>query len=222
MRRLTCLYVLVASFTPLMASALTMPALPSGMCALDEKLPPHKIVIDYLTTANGGANQLLATFAACDELAGIKSGKGDAITRYGAVMQQTLGEKLPMDRETYVRTVATTYQSKGALLTEAAQSMTPDAIASGSSATGIVNPARVTVSPSQSVHVSNVAAIIGLEQVNTIGGKETKVASSAAMTLIAGQPISVNLYAPLKGGQTFAESTEILETYVKTMIAANP
>lgn len=213
----------LAAVLPSLAFALTLPALPAGMCKLDASVPEQKLVIDFLTSANAGSNEVLGTFANCDELAAMKTSKGHGITHYGVVLSQKLLDGLPIDRKTYVATASVAIDAKGSALTEAALTGAREAVTNATSGqTDIENPKAVTGDSKGVLFKNDDMVIFGVKQTNNLSGKNVAVASTAAMTLIGGQPVSVNLYAPMSEPKAFVASAETLKPFVSALIAANP
>jgi hypothetical protein len=222
---------LFLSLLPSWAWALSVPSLPAGMCPLDAKVAEHAVVIDYLTSANQGSNTVVSSFASCDELAAIAEKKGNGIRHYGAILQQAIGAALPYDRKMYVETVASVYGS-GAGLTNAALSGVQAAVGAGATNSGTKKADSVDVNNKGIVFKNDKMVIIALKQTNHFApknlerlpdaNKPVEVASTAAMTLIAKTPISVNLYAPAADADAFAKSSATLQPYVAALIAANP
>jgi len=207
---------------PTLAQALTMPALPPGMCALDAHVPEQAMVIDYLKNASKGSNELLATFARCDELTAITQKKANAITHFGTVMRQKLDQQIPPDRKAYVTAVAAMLSANGNQLMQTALTGARESAANGTADSGIANPKSIQSSSQGVLFQNDDMVIIGLQQSNNVGGQQVRIASTAAMTLLGGAPVSVNLYAPLGDPNAFQQSTTVLQPFVTQLIAANP
>lgn len=206
---------------PSLAQALSLPALPAGMCALNEKQAAHAEVINFLTRANEGSNEVVASFADCNELAAIEAGKGKSIEHFGAVLRQSLGANLGLDRASYVQTAATIYASQGSALTNDALTGAREAVAGATKTGDVRNPTAITAQNKGILFQSKDMLIIGLTQSNMLGGKTMQVASTSAITLAGGAPVSVNLYAPASAS-AFAQSSAALQPFVTRLIAANP
>jgi hypothetical protein len=214
--------VAIALCVPSLAFAMNVTALPTGMCALNKNNPVEAEVINYLKSANAGSNEVLASFASCSELAAITAKKGSAITHYGAILSQTLGQQLPIDRKAYVETAATLYAANGASLTETALTGAREAATTGTQGSDIKNPKSMTADSKGILFKNDDMVIIGIKQTNNFGSESHAVASTAAMTLIGGKPVSVNLYAPASDAGAFQKSAATLQPFVATLIAANP
>ncbi|MFZ4540190.1 MAG: hypothetical protein ACOYNL_00060 [Rickettsiales bacterium] len=202
--------------------ALAIPGLPSGMCKLNEKKEAEATIIDYLRSTNGTSNDMVAAFADCDELNAITNRKAESVTRYGAVLAQTLGEKLPLDRKDYVESAARIFKSTGSNLLENALTGAREAAATETQS-GISDPKAITANSRGVLFQNADMVIIGMKQSNNVGGKTTNVASTAAMTMIGGNPVSVNLYAPSTNADanTFSQSVETVKLFTSRLIAAN-
>ena len=219
MRRRSILFV-AACLLPALASATTVP-LPDGMCALDASKPEQSIVINYMRTANIGFNQVLATFAPCEELDALSKKKINGLTHYGSVLSQDLHSEIPMDRATYLSAVATTYQQSGKILTDAALGQSGGAIASGAAEAGINNPASVSATSKGILYQDPRMVMIGLTQTNAYGGTPVEVASTASITLVGTTSLSVNYYEPLSEDKDFSKSKALLTRYTNQIIRAN-
>lgn len=206
---------------PMLAQALTLPALPQGMCALNEKQAAHAEVINFLRRANEGSNEVVASFADCNELAAIEAGKGKSIAHFGAVLQQSLGANLGLDRATYVQTAATVYASQGNALTNDALTGAREAVAGATKTGDVRNPTAITAQNKGILFQSKDMLIIGLTQNNMLGGKNIQVASTSAITLVRGAPISVNIYAPASA-DAFTRASASLKPFVGQLISTNP
>jgi hypothetical protein len=213
---------LLAMAVPSLANAITIPSLPAGMCALEPKVPEHAVVIDYLTASNKGSNEVLATFARCDELDAIAAKKATGIHHYGVVLKQALGQAIPLERKAYVETAAMVYSATGAALTQTALTGAREAVAVGTKGSGLNNPKAMTADTKGVLFRDDSMLIIGMQQTNGYGGKNVAVASIAAMTIIGGQPVSENLYTPASNADAFATSAENLKPFVAKLIATNP
>lgn len=207
---------------PAVAGAMNLPPLPAGMCALDEKIPAHAEALSFLRSASAGSNTLVTAFASCDELSAIAAQKGTSITRFGSVMMQTLGQKLPIERKAYTQMAAAMYAKKGQSLTETALTDARAAAAEGTAGGGITEPKAITADAQGVLFKNNDMVIIGMKQNNQVNGKTIAVASTAALTLIGGAPASVNLYAPANAPGSFSQSAATLKPYVTQLVAANP
>jgi hypothetical protein len=221
MRVRRLLTVMLCLALPGLAQALAIPALPAGMCALDEKVSEQATVVNYLRAANAGSNDVLATFARCDELAAIAAKKGTSITHYGAILRQSLGEALPLERSAYIETAALAYSANAAALTETALTGAREAVATGTKDSDITNPKAITAANKGVLFKNKDMLILGIRQTNTMGSQTTNVASTTALTLVGGTPISVNLYAP-DAPAAFTQSSNTLQPFVTQLIAANP
>lgn len=221
MRVRRLLTVMLCLALPSLAQALSIPALPVGMCLLDEKVTEQATVVKYLRNANAGSNEVLATFARCDELAAIAAKKGDSITHYGAVLRQSLGEPLPLARSAYVEAAAAAYRANGGAITETALTGAREAVANGTKGSDITNPKAITADSNGVLFKNADMLILGVVQTNSLGNKVSRIASTSALTLVGGSPLSVNLYAPEAPG-VFAQSSATLQPFVTQLVAANP
>lgn len=206
---------------PTLAQALTIPTLPAGMCVLDEKVTEQATVVNYLRNANAGSNEVLATFARCDELAAIAAKKGNSITHYGAVLRQSLGQPLPLERSAYIDAAVAAYRANARALNETALTGAREAVAAGTKGSDITNPKALTADSKGILFKNTDMLILGIKQTNSFGSQANHVASTSAITLIGGDPISVNLYAP-NTPDAFAQSSNTLQPFVTQLIAVNP
>jgi hypothetical protein len=190
---------------PMLASAANVP-LPDGMCALDQKVPEEGAVIDYMRTANIGYNQVLAIFAPCDELDQLSKKKINSLTHYGSVLGQELHAEIPMDRATYLASVAHVYQQTGGLLTSAAMDQSSGAIKNGTKEANLQNPQGSTNVSKGIIYQDPRMVMIGMQQTNNYGGAPVKVASVTSMTLIGSSPVSANYSDPLVVVADFSKS----------------
>ena len=218
-RRLSFIFA-VCMLTPTLANALNVSTLPDGMCALDTKIPEHAVVLTYLNGSRTSGNELVASFASCDELKAIADKKATSISHYGSILKQTPLADITIDRPTYLATIAKTFESTAAL-TQTAIAGATSAAAQGASASGIATPTSIGAVSKGVLYQDPRMVIIGMEQTNQLGTQTTKVASTAAMTMLSGAPISVNLYAPLTDKEAFAKSTERLKPIINRMVREN-
>lgn len=216
------LMAMVLAVLPSLAQALTVPALPQGMCALDESVPEQAAAITYMRSANAESNQLLASFASCAELAALKEKKANALRHYGAVLQQNVGQDMSMDRKAYVAAAATVYANEGTLLTETALTGVREALEASAKDHDLSSPQAVTAQADGILFRDETMLILGITQKNQFGQKTTEVASAAALTLIGGAPVSVNLYAPAHEKDAVSRAKTTLQPFVTRLIAANP
>ena len=113
------------------------------------------------------------------------------------------------------------YASDGASLTETALTGAREGVATGTQGSDIKNPKSIVADSNGVLFKNEQMAIIGIKQTNNVGGQSQAVASTAAMTLIGGNPVSVNLYAPA-AANAFQKSSATLQPFVAELIAANP
>lgn len=202
------------------SAALTNFPLPAGMCPLDEKVPEQALIVDYLRQANAGSNELLASFASCKELEAINQKKAISIRHYGSILRQSAATGLTMERATYTAEMATTYQAAADELAKAALTQARPAISNAAKANDLESPIGTGVKSRGVLFRDPNMVIIGMEQLNSFGSQVQYVASTAAMTLIDGASVSINLYAPLDK-DAFAQSTALLKPAVNRLIKEN-
>lgn len=207
---------------PLMACAtnLKISTLPEGMCALDARIPEQATILSYLSASAAGGNQLVTSFASCNELEAIAAKKAISISHYGSVLQQAKSDDLTMDRPTYVASVAKSFGAAEAL-TKAAMGSVAPAATQGANASGMANPSSIAASSKGVLYNDPRMVIIGMEQTNSFGSQITKVASTAGMTMVGGTPVSVNLYAPLSDKDAFTKSVDALKPFINRMLREN-
>ena len=187
--------------------------LPAGYCALDRSDPVENQMFDVMERIQAGTNRVLLVFYDCEELASMRLGETDTFDRYGQVLTPSGEQAYPgIDRHIYFGELRKVFDQAFAIGAQKGQEnvarVLPEMEIGEARSLGIV-------------YEDDAALYAGMAEKISFGGGEFTVAAIIAMTMIKDVPISVNLYRPYAGDDSFGQLLMEQQPYLRSLVGQN-
>ena len=216
------LIALVAScLLALPAQALTLPALPQGMCPFDNNQATDRAAIAYMNLTTQTPGSLKALFGECVELGQMRNLRTIFVSNYGAVFEQKGTIPDGITREQMITLLG---QAGGLSGTIATKSLNGAQLVNNPATGNEPNKmmGAKTASYQSILKQSDRLIVFGNEQ-RLLGGR-TQYAGAVvtALTVVNRHIIAINLYAPFTGEASMVRLANMAEAYGNSLLAANP
>jgi hypothetical protein len=193
--------------------------LPEGHCELDPSEPADARIMSSIRGAIAGSNELVASFADCDELKGWRAGIKPTLDNFGQYMTllQTLNQNIDMARPAFISEVC---QQMRAVSPAENEVLTSKA---GSRVEAIMEGVKVNEQKMLGVvgeDANGCYAALFQKMLAEVGG-EKEIAGVFTTTLVKGKIIYLNLYAPFGDGVVDRLLTA-QKALAKRFVEANP
>jgi hypothetical protein len=207
----TCMLLLAAA----PAFAINVPPLPTGTCALDVAQDADHSALLNMHVATQTEADMKALFAECAELDNLRLGRYPFLSRYGDLLVQKAPLPAGMTRTQVIDAIAAASGLAGAVSSQMLQA--PDTSMRG-------RPDRLSPPSYHGVlKKSDAMVILGSEQRHLVSGKKQYAAAAvSAITVVGNQLVVANFFAPMADDKTFPKLTATAESYLASLLAANP
>lgn len=193
--------------------AVNVPELPAGMCPLDPAQEADRNAISDMHIAAQGDYKLLAVSAECRQLKALRAGSGKItfLSQYATLIEQQ-NASVALNRGSTLLALSSAVGLTSAFSTQSTQS----AQAEGA-ATGRTRPSYHGILKQTSDFL-----IVGAEQRHIMRGKEFSMAVVSLITVVKGEIVTANFFAPAVDAGTYTTLASQAEAYGNQLLAANP
>lgn len=214
----TFVALIASCLLALPAQALVLPPAPEGTCPLDSNQAPDRAALAYMHLSTQTPATIKALFAECKELTFLRAEKLKILSHYGTVFEQKATLPAGVTRAQAIEILGAAGGLAGTIAAKSA-----GAASLANSADAGKGRKRIYTASEHGVLLQNERTIIlGSEQRHLGPRLQYAMAAVTALTVVDGHVIAINLYTPLTGTAVFAELTKTAETYVNSLLAANP
>lgn len=186
---------------------------PSGYCALDRDDSNENEMYRVMERIQEGMNRVLVVFYDCAELRSMRAGKTDTFDRYGQILTPVREQAYPgIPRDIYFSELRAVFDQAFAIGARRGQENVKK----------VVPDMRVGEARNLGILEEDDAALYaGMLEKVAFEGKAFTVAAVVSMTLVHGVPLSVNLYRPYEGQESFDKLLEEQRRFMKALVQRN-
>jgi hypothetical protein len=193
--------------------------LPDGHCELDPGEPADARIMSSIRGAIAGSNELVASFANCDELKGWRAGIYLTLDHFGQYMTllQTLNQEIDMPRP--------------AMITEICKQMRAATPAENEAIVAKAGNRLEVIMEGIKVNEQKMLGVVDEDEFGCYSalfqrmqaevGGEKQIAGVFTTTFVKGKIVYLNLYAPFTGSETVQELLVLQKALTKKFVEAN-
>lgn len=188
------------------AYALVLPPVPTGLCVIDPGQDADRLLLPSLHLATQTPSDVLALYGKCAEIEYLRQGRMDMLTQYVSIVSAKTALANP-DRATSIATLGAAFGLSGATSSKA-------------STFEQRTPYRESVQ--RLVKQTDRYLVTASEQRHLFYKSQFAMVAVSGLTVIEGKLVAVNFYAPMRDANSIDAPAATVESYLTSLLAANP